>query len=269
VTPTFAATLDKAIQSHPRDRFSSAREMLEALHSGAIRLLHSPTIISASPSGGSSHQTTVLSSPPVQTSAASAGMRDWQKVAIMGSLIGGFVLTGILLSRPQNSTSSSQPSATTSQQPASPSATPSQSPQPSSPPPTPYSSQGQQPSVPPVTTRSNSKQTANSSVSPVTTEKPQSSFYFVADSAFSNSDSAADKISVLKAAGYSEAGMFWIPDYPNLSGKLLFEVYVAKFGDRQSCANFLRSYRQRNSDAYCAFASKDRNEPADRFSAGG
>jgi hypothetical protein len=39
--------------------------------------------------------------------------------------------------------------------------------------------------------------------------------------------------------------MFWIPDYPNLSGKYLFQVYVAKFSDRKSCANFLRAYSQR------------------------
>ncbi len=34
VSPSFAAVLDKAIQSHPRDRFSSAREMLQALQTG-------------------------------------------------------------------------------------------------------------------------------------------------------------------------------------------------------------------------------------------
>lgn len=242
VSPTLVAILDKAIQSHPGDRYSSAREMLDALESSAT----------------------------VQIPAASTGMGDWQKAVIMSSLIGGFVLAGIVLSRPQTLTSSQpSPSPTTAQQPtpSSPSAAPSQSP-PSSPPPTPKTSQAQQPSVAPVTTSSNSEQTASYSVSPGTTEKFQSSFYFVADSAFSESGSATDKIRVLKAAGYGEAGMFWIPDYPNLSGKLLFEVYAAKFGDRQSCANFLRSYSQRNSDAYCAFASKDRNLPADRFYAG-
>ncbi|MEW5856814.1 MAG: serine/threonine-protein kinase, partial [Cyanobacteriota bacterium] len=41
VSPSFVAVLDKAIQSHPRDRYSTAREMLDALQSGAT-----PTVAS-------------------------------------------------------------------------------------------------------------------------------------------------------------------------------------------------------------------------------
>lgn len=65
--------------------------------------------------------------------------------------------------------------------------------------------------------------------------------------------------------GYPQAGMFWIPDYPNLSGKQLFEVYAAKFSDKGSCIDFLKTYGKVNSKAYCAFASKDPNAPPDRF----
>jgi serine/threonine-protein kinase len=59
--------------------------------------------------------------------------------------------------------------------------------------------------------------------------------------------------------------MFWIPDYPNLSGKRLFNVYPARFSSRQSCAEFLNSYSKREPGAYCAKASKNSNVSADRF----
>lgn len=92
-----------------------------------------------------------------------------------------------------------------------------------------------------------------------------SSFYFIADDAFPSLAEAEPKIRSLKASGYNQAGSFWIPDYPNLSGKPFFNVYPATFNSRQSCAEFLRNYSQRHPDAYCAFASKDKNASADRF----
>ncbi|HEY9690737.1 MAG TPA: YARHG domain-containing protein [Oculatellaceae cyanobacterium] len=42
VSPSFAAVLDKAIQSHPRDRYSTAKDMLEALQSSTSSI--PPTI---------------------------------------------------------------------------------------------------------------------------------------------------------------------------------------------------------------------------------
>jgi hypothetical protein len=90
-------------------------------------------------------------------------------------------------------------------------------------------------------------------------------FYFVADSAFPDVNSAAREVSKLKKSGYSEAGMFWIPDYANLSRKPLFQVYPAKFTTRDACANFISRYNHRSPQAYCVFASRDPNTPADRF----
>jgi hypothetical protein len=90
-------------------------------------------------------------------------------------------------------------------------------------------------------------------------------FYFVDDSAFSDTSGADKELKKLKAKGFDQAGKFWIPDYPNLSGKKLFEVYPARFNDRNSCASFLLSYRTHNLEAYCAFASKNRNKNPDRF----
>ena len=91
------------------------------------------------------------------------------------------------------------------------------------------------------------------------------SFYFVADSAFSDSQNANQKVENLKAAGYPQAGMFWIPDYRNLSGKQLFSVYPAKFSDRNSCINFLKIYGQVNSQTYCAVASTDGSKSPERL----
>jgi serine/threonine protein kinase, bacterial len=90
-------------------------------------------------------------------------------------------------------------------------------------------------------------------------------FYFISDAAFKTSVEADNKVQSLRSKGYSQAGRFWIPTYPNLSGKPLFVVYPAQFNERQSCANFLSNYKKQSPDAYCAFASKDRNAPPDRF----
>jgi hypothetical protein len=91
------------------------------------------------------------------------------------------------------------------------------------------------------------------------------SFYFISDAAFANYSKASEYVESLKFLGYPQAGMFWIPDYPNLSGKSLFTVYPARFDNRQSCRNFLRQYAQNKPEAYCAFASKDKNASPDRF----
>ncbi|MBE9042004.1 serine/threonine protein kinase, partial [Oscillatoriales cyanobacterium LEGE 11467] len=85
------------------------------------------------------------------------------------------------------------------------------------------------------------------------------SFYFLADSAFGESNRARKQLQRLKAEGYEGAGMFWLPDYPNLSGKSYTQVYAATFDDRASCAIWLKRYGRENPDAYCALASTDAN----------
>lgn len=59
--------------------------------------------------------------------------------------------------------------------------------------------------------------------------------------------------------------MFWIPDYSNLSGKRLFQVYPAKFNSRNDCGNFITKYNQTHPQAYCVFGSRNPNVPAGRF----
>jgi hypothetical protein len=91
------------------------------------------------------------------------------------------------------------------------------------------------------------------------------SFYFIDYSAFPDIDSANKELKILNAKKYDRAGIFWIPDYPNLSGKKLFEVYADRFNDRRSCAESIRYYRSQKPEAYCAFASKNKNDNPDRF----
>ncbi|MGH8002819.1 MAG: protein kinase domain-containing protein, partial [Brasilonema sp.] len=93
-----------------------------------------------------------------------------------------------------------------------------------------------------------------------------SSFHFIADSTFPNLQNAVKQTKILQATGYPQTGVFWIPDYPNLVDKNLFVVYVATFGDRSNCLNFLKNYGTVNPNAYCAFASQDPKAPTARLS---
>ncbi len=94
---------------------------------------------------------------------------------------------------------------------------------------------------------------------------PQQDLYFVTDEAFADLNTTNQRVQALKATGYQNAGAIWIPDYPNLSGKPLYQVYAAKFSDRSSCGSFVKTYRQRKRDAYCFRASLDPRISADRF----
>jgi serine/threonine protein kinase len=101
--------------------------------------------------------------------------------------------------------------------------------------------------------------------SPKNNENLPSSFYVLADSAYSKLETANQQVEKLKVAGYQQAGVFWIPDYPNLSGKKLFQIYAGRFNTRAKCVDLLRSYGLQNKDAYCTKASKDASESPDQF----
>lgn len=93
VSTSFAAVLDKAIASHARDRFSSAREMLQALQTIPIKT----TLISAPLPKVSSQPDTVLSSYSPQAVPSSGQLTDLQKILILGGLISASVVVGFLL----------------------------------------------------------------------------------------------------------------------------------------------------------------------------
>ena len=84
VSQNFAAVLDKAIRSHPKERFSSANEMLNALQ----------------------FQPTVQMIPPVQSRPKNIQPKNtgsWLKSAFIGALMGGVALFAFALIRGQQS----------------------------------------------------------------------------------------------------------------------------------------------------------------------
>jgi serine/threonine-protein kinase len=101
VTPTFAAILDKAIQSHPRDRYSTAREMLEALQTGTAP--SSPTIYSSQPTEASHPprrelpHTVPIGTPPQLPGSGQTGILLGSLIA--GGLIGASVIVGLALTK--------------------------------------------------------------------------------------------------------------------------------------------------------------------------
>ena len=113
VSPTLGGILDKAIQFHSRDRYNTAREMLDALRTLATQTPSpTPTIISPPPVGVVNQPTTVISANPVPQSfppqpthstVAAGGLTDWQKAVITGSVIGVFVLGALVVSKPKTS----------------------------------------------------------------------------------------------------------------------------------------------------------------------
>lgn len=254
INPILAGVIDKAIAYHPRERFSSAREMLAALQIKSVSNSQSPvsqTII-APPL-----QNTVTVSPgnttqPVNQNNQKAGMILPSIIA--SSLIGGSLIIGFAINKSSSSVKSANNTNTTV-------SSSNKNSVESSP-----STQEKQ-----TTESSNNTSPQFSDATPIQINRPlldksvvNNSFYFVADSAFQDLPTATRQVKNLQSRGYSQAGMFWIPDYPNLSGKLLYEVYANRFSDRTNCINFLKTYGQVNSDTYCVLASKDANTSPDR-----
>ncbi len=165
VSPTFAAVLDNAIQFHPRDRYSTAREMLDALRTGVTPIAPisspQPTVASPPPVGASYQPPAVIShdpittSPATATSSAASGLKDWQKAVITGSVVGAFVVAALVFTRPQTAPSSQpEPQQTRAKEQSSPQeeTTPQQPSPEASPSPTQINEQSVQPpaSSPPV-----------------------------------------------------------------------------------------------------------------------
>jgi len=83
-------------------------------------------------------------------------------------------------------------------------------------------------------------------------------FYFLGDSAFFNPDTAKEKCQSLVESGETEAGVFWSNNYANMHGDAVYKVYGGIFSDRSSCQKALVEFSQKNPDAYCGFASKQK-----------
>ncbi|MFB2969293.1 protein kinase [Aerosakkonema sp. BLCC-F183] len=96
INRNLAAVLDKAIRSHPRDRFSTARQMLDALQTsptpvGGVPLSQQETI-AVSP-GGASTQAVKIPHPSNRS-------REWKKAAIIaGGIVGAAFIIGIAIAK--------------------------------------------------------------------------------------------------------------------------------------------------------------------------
>ncbi len=94
ITPNFAAILDKAIKFHPRERFSTAKEMLQALQTQVIPI--PPTVPQISPPTVISTPSPEIKSQP-PTIIVNQGMKDWQKATIIGGVIGMCLVGGMAI----------------------------------------------------------------------------------------------------------------------------------------------------------------------------
>ncbi len=89
INRNLVAVLDRAIRSHPRDRFSTARQMLDTLQTSPTRHsgvpLSQQATVAVSPGGASTQPVQVPTHNP----------RDWKKAAaIAGGIIGASLIVG-------------------------------------------------------------------------------------------------------------------------------------------------------------------------------
>jgi serine/threonine-protein kinase len=116
VSPTLAGIIDQAIAYHPRERFATAREMLEALQTGAVSF--PPTVPYQQPAvvptpTPATIPNTVAVSPRVQATPQPVNQSNGQKgflLGIVGGLMGVAVAIGVALNRPNQSVVQSTPS---------------------------------------------------------------------------------------------------------------------------------------------------------------
>ncbi len=159
ITPQLTEILNRVIQPNPSDRYSTAGEMLHVLNFGPTAMAPTvpsppppillpvsetpkpaPTLVTLPPPEALNPSQPVVSSLPTPKPSASQ-MRDWQKAIITGSIIGGFILIGIVLVNsiskdklPEEvdpSTTNTNPNQVTSPSPIPKISTQSQKPQPS------------------------------------------------------------------------------------------------------------------------------------------
>jgi len=102
-------------------------------------------------------------------------------------------------------------------------------------------------------------------ISPFNKSVDKKAFYFLADSAFEDKSYANLRVQALVNEGFKEAGVFWIPDYPNLGNSKYYQVYAIPFADANSCTTNLKTYVKKVPDAYCAFASLNAKDPVNRI----
>ncbi|MDM9381848.1 serine/threonine-protein kinase [Chlorogloeopsis sp. ULAP01] len=96
VTPSFAAVLDKAIQFNARDRFASAREMLQSLQSGAApfppTVPYTQPLVATTPSSQIPQNTVAVSPSNSYKTPVNQSNRGGQRGILLGSIIAGILI---------------------------------------------------------------------------------------------------------------------------------------------------------------------------------
>lgn len=92
MTPSFANVLEGAIQFHPRDRFSDAKTMRDALEGNS----NMPSTVVSSPPSHSLPATQLSTQPPTTTATGKNGMGEWQKAVLSGGIIGVCIFAGLM-----------------------------------------------------------------------------------------------------------------------------------------------------------------------------
>ncbi|MBW4680522.1 MAG: protein kinase [Microcoleus vaginatus WJT46-NPBG5] len=112
VSPTLVGVLDKAIQSHPQQRYPTAREMLNALQYSATVAATMVTLPPAPPQATIPSPAPALSPQTVQpvTHVAQTGGR-LRNAIVAGLLVGASVITGVVLAKSQQPAVVVQPAA--------------------------------------------------------------------------------------------------------------------------------------------------------------
>ncbi|GAX42468.1 serine/threonine kinase [Tolypothrix sp. NIES-4075] len=232
VSPSLAAVLDKAIRFDVRERFPSAKAMRNALQNMTNPLPQKVPTFFQQPS----ESIPVTSESAVQSSKQNGIFIG--SILVAGVVMGASVIIGLLLTNSPQPEGYKQATSSLLTKP-----------------------QVGEASLPSANKNS---QTASSESAIINSANLPNYFHFIADSTFPNLQTAVEQIKTLQLAGYPQPGVFWIPDYPNLSDKHSFIVYTATFSDRTSCINFLKNYGKVNPGAYCGFASKDPHAPSDK-----
>jgi hypothetical protein len=82
-----------------------------------------------------------------------------------------------------------------------------------------------------------------------------SDFYIISINGTADVKEAAGQVKALKAKGHP-AGYLWIPEYPSLSKKELYSVFIGPFSNIDTTILYLENYKKSNPKAYAVKVGK-------------
>ncbi|PZU98755.1 MAG: serine/threonine protein kinase [Pseudanabaena sp.] len=219
ISPELKAVFTKALQFDPRDRYSSAQEMLKAMEVRRVDLAPMPksqnlsnmqTLAVTPRSLGESPAQPIYTYQPIPSKRKA--LAPMIATVIIGVGIGAMVAMAVVIS--------------------------------------------QRGDIASLWNR----------IFPSNKSAEKTAFYFLADSAFEDSAKANLRVEKLRSQGYTDAGVFWIPDYPNLGNSQFFQVYAKQYSNLENCRETLTEHSKLVDDAYCAFASPNPDDAVQRIS---